>query len=167
MAFKCAARARAPHPVSFSCCTRGLSLSYPPGSFAAAYDEKTFGRKMSAYAARMQARGMVTRGWWGVPGAQAIDNVRAMRARRFVWAVVLLAAACGGGTAEGPGAARPEAPRAPRITAKQLVDVHRTQAPSPSPDGASVAFVSDAPGLPQLFLAQVGAAPVAEKDWKP
>jgi dipeptidyl aminopeptidase/acylaminoacyl peptidase len=45
------------------------------------------------------------------------------------------------------------APWKPRSgpTAEQLVKVHRAFSPSPSPDGSAVAFLSDAPGLPQLF----------------
>ena len=36
-------------------------------------------------------------------------------------------------------------------TAEQLVKVHRAFGASPAPDGSAVAFLSDAPGLPQLF----------------
>ncbi len=52
------------------------------------------------------------------------------------------------------------------ITAAQLVKVHRSFGPSPSPDGASVAFLSDAPGLPQAFVVPVGATPAIESAWK-
>lgn len=60
----------------------------------------------------------------------------------------------------------PQGPTTPAITAAQLVKVHRAFGPSPSPDGASVAFLSDAPGLPQAFVVPVGAAPVPESGWK-
>lgn len=48
----------------------------------------------------------------------------------------------------------------------QLLNVHRAWAPSPSPDGRTVAFLSDAAGLPQAHAVTVGTAPVDEAAWR-
>ncbi len=63
---------------------------------------------------------------------------------------------------------RPAPHWAPRSgpTLAQLLDVHRAWAPSPSPDGRSVAFLSDAAGLPQAYVADAGATPSAESVWR-
>ncbi len=68
-------------------------------------------------------------------------------------------------------AARPSLPTLrwqPRSgpTLDQLLNVHRAYAPSPSPDGRTVAFLSDAAGLPQAHAVTVGAAAVAEASWR-
>ena len=68
-------------------------------------------------------------------------------------------------------ASRPAMPTArwqPRSgpTLDQLLNVHRAWAPSPSPDGRTVAFLSDTAGLPQAHAVTVGAAPVAEAAWR-
>jgi hypothetical protein len=96
---------------------------------------------------------------------------------------VFALAACGGGTAQRPApvtpavvaqaapAPTPPTPRAPRWTPRQgpsleaLLRVHRAWAPSPSPDGRRVVFLSDASGLPLAHTAEVGAAPAAETAW--
>ena len=44
--------------------------------------------------------------------------------------------------------------------------MHRAWAPLPSPDGRSVAFLSDAAGLPQAYAADAGATPSAESVWR-
>jgi dipeptidyl aminopeptidase/acylaminoacyl peptidase len=49
---------------------------------------------------------------------------------------------------------------------EQLLNVHRASMPGPSPDGSVVAFLSDAPGVPQAFTVQPGAAPVSESGWR-
>jgi len=49
---------------------------------------------------------------------------------------------------------------------EQLLNVHRTYHPSVAPDGRSVAFLSDASGLPQSYVADVGEAPVPERNWR-
>lgn len=69
---------------------------------------------------------------------------------------------------------RPATPSAPTVrwqprsgpTLDQLLNVHRAWAPSPSPDGRTVAFLSDAAGLPQAHAVAVGPAPVAEASWR-
>lgn len=48
----------------------------------------------------------------------------------------------------------------------QLLNVHRAWAPSPSPDGRAVAFLSDTAGLPQAHSLTVGATPVPESSWR-
>lgn len=49
---------------------------------------------------------------------------------------------------------------------EQLLNVHRAWMPSASPDGSVVAFLSDAPGVPQAFTVSVAATPVAESGWR-
>ncbi len=68
-------------------------------------------------------------------------------------------------------AARPARPTVrwqPRSgpTLDQLLNVHRAWAPSPSPDGRSVAFLSDSAGLPQAHALTVGSTPVPEASWR-
>ncbi|MDO9020487.1 MAG: S9 family peptidase [Deltaproteobacteria bacterium] len=69
-------------------------------------------------------------------------------------------------------AARPARPTTVRWqprsgpTLDQLLNVHRAWAPSPSPDGRTVAFLSDSAGLPQPYAVTVGDAPVAETAWR-
>ena len=68
-------------------------------------------------------------------------------------------------------AARPARPTVrwqPRSgpTLDQLLNVHRAWAPSPSPDGRAVAFLSDTAGLPQAHALTVGPAPVPETSWR-
>jgi dipeptidyl aminopeptidase/acylaminoacyl peptidase len=68
------------------------------------------------------------------------------------------------------------AARAPRPTVRwqprsgpsleQLLNVHRAWAPAPSPDGRTVAFLSDTAGLPQPYSLGVGAAPAGEAQWR-
>jgi dipeptidyl aminopeptidase/acylaminoacyl peptidase len=48
----------------------------------------------------------------------------------------------------------------------RLLNLHRAHSPSLSADGRNVVFLSDAPGLPQPFIAAVGAQPVAEAQWR-
>ncbi len=66
-------------------------------------------------------------------------------------------------------------PRAPEATPWRprsgpsldaLLNIHRAWAPSPSPDGAQVAFLSDASGLPQAHATPVGAEPATESSWR-
>jgi dipeptidyl aminopeptidase/acylaminoacyl peptidase len=66
------------------------------------------------------------------------------------------------------GASNASSPWRPRagLTAQQVVGAHRVLRSSIAPDGSLVAFVSDAPGLPQLFVATPGAAPVEESGWR-
>jgi dipeptidyl aminopeptidase/acylaminoacyl peptidase len=96
---------------------------------------------------------------------------------------VFALAACGGSTAQRPApvtpavvaqtapAPTPPTPRAPRWTPRQgpsleaLLRVHRAWAPTPSPDGRRVVFLSDASGLPLAHTADVGATPAAETSW--
>ena len=49
---------------------------------------------------------------------------------------------------------------------EQLLNVHRASAPSVSPDGRAVAFLSDPSGLPQPWAITVGSDPVAESAWR-
>ena len=93
-----------------------------------------------------------------------------MRARSLLASVFATAAAvvsCQGATAPPPVVAWSQ-PWQPRHgpDAEQLVKVHRAFGASPSPDGSSIAFLSDAPGLPQLYTTTLGAAPAPESTWK-
>ncbi len=49
---------------------------------------------------------------------------------------------------------------------EQLLNVHRAWAPSVSPDGSSVAVLSDASGLPQSYSLSVGGDPTPEAQWR-
>ncbi len=79
---------------------------------------------------------------------------------------LVLGAACTPAVVVAPPNGGPGALPASTVTAAQLVKVHRSFGPSPSPDGASVAFLSDAPGLPQAFVVPVGTTPAIESAWK-
>lgn len=47
-----------------------------------------------------------------------------------------------------------------------LLNVHRASAPSLSPDGRTLAFLSDATGLQQPYALDLGHGPVAEGQWR-
>lgn len=92
-----------------------------------------------------------------------------MRARSLVPLFALAACAS---TASGPSAVTTVAtPSATRWQPRQgpslesLLRVHRAWAPSPSPDGRRVVFLSDSAGLPLAHLAEVGDAPSPEASW--
>lgn len=56
----------------------------------------------------------------------------------------------------------------PRVgpTMEQLLNVHRAWGPSAAPDGATVAFISDAPGLPQPYAVAPAREPAPESAWR-
>lgn len=49
---------------------------------------------------------------------------------------------------------------------EQLLNVHRAWSPSVSPDGRTVAFLSDSSGLPQAWSVGVGSDPQPERAWR-
>lgn len=49
---------------------------------------------------------------------------------------------------------------------ERLLNLHRAHTPSLAPDGRTLVFLSDAPGVAQPFSAAVGAQPVAEAQWR-
>jgi dipeptidyl aminopeptidase/acylaminoacyl peptidase len=51
-------------------------------------------------------------------------------------------------------------------TMDQLLNLHRAHSPSLSPDGRTVLFLSDAPGVLQPFALTVGPEPVPEASWR-
>ena len=57
-------------------------------------------------------------------------------------------------------------PRSGGPTIEQLLNLHRASAPSASRDGSTVAFISDAPGVPQAYTVQVAATPAPESAWR-
>jgi dipeptidyl aminopeptidase/acylaminoacyl peptidase len=87
-----------------------------------------------------------------------------MKLRTLALALPLALAACS-------GAQRPAAPaftwrphQGPSM--EQLLNVHRASAPTVSPDGRTVVFLSDASGLPQPWAATVGPEAAAESGWR-
>jgi dipeptidyl aminopeptidase/acylaminoacyl peptidase len=94
--------------------------------------------------------------------------------RLYVFFAAALQTACGAAPAPTPETpASPPAPVAPVSWAprsgpslEQLMNVHRATSPSPSADGRTVAFLSDATGVAQPFAVDVGPQPVAEPAWR-
>lgn len=93
-----------------------------------------------------------------------------MRASKLLLPLLALAA-CTTTRASAP-AATPTTPAAsarwqPRQgpSLESLLRVHRAWAPSPSPDGRRVVFLSDSSGLPLAHVAEVGDAPTPERAW--
>lgn len=69
-------------------------------------------------------------------------------------------------SAQRPAPRRPWVARAGGPSLDQLLNVHRSFAPSVSADGQRVAFLSDASGLPQAWASAVGEAPTPETGWQ-
>jgi hypothetical protein len=85
-----------------------------------------------------------------------------MRAVLPLCLLASLSAACAGRQTVPTVAWRPR--QGPSL--EQLLNVHRAFGPSAAPDGQSVAFLSDASGLPQSYVAPIGSAPAPERDWR-
>jgi Tol biopolymer transport system component len=96
--------------------------------------------------------------------------VRAMKKHLALLAFVALQTACGAAPAPPAVPAAPVAPVSwtPRNgpSLEQLMNVHRATAPSPSADGRTVAFLSDATGVAQPFVVDVGPQAVPESAWR-
>jgi dipeptidyl aminopeptidase/acylaminoacyl peptidase len=84
---------------------------------------------------------------------------------RSIALVFALTAACSGAQRASTTPAFTWRPRSGPAM-EQLLNVHRASAPTVSPDGRSVAFLSDPSGLPQPWAITVGADPVAESAWR-
>jgi dipeptidyl aminopeptidase/acylaminoacyl peptidase len=85
-----------------------------------------------------------------------------MRAVLPLCLLASLSAACAGRQTVPTVAWRPR--QGPSL--EQLLNVHRAFGPSAAPDGQSLAFLSDASGLPQSYVAPIGSAPTPERDWR-
>ena len=84
---------------------------------------------------------------------------------RSIALVFALTAACSGAQRASTTPAFTWRPRSGPAM-EQLLNVHRASAPTVSPDGRAVAFLSDPSGLPQPWAITVGADPVAESAWR-